>query len=209
MDPEGEVILRGTAGVGYVVASPKPGVTNAEAGLREAFQQGCLRSRQQARERLATLYDFVHGSAEVSEDFMLGFAARRQYIGQVELLGAFAPYLSVPSLLRGRQVIHWVDNTSALSGLTKGYSSVPDSVRLIHAFHACTVSLNVALWFEYVPTDANVSDAPSREDLRGRFYDFGFDGAPGLGSSDAGLVLPAERCWDDEAATWWKRGERS
>ena len=209
MDLEGEVILQGTAGVGYVVATPKEGVTRASAELKEALVQGYPSSLARAKERLATLYDFVHGSAGVSEEFMEGFAVRRQYIGQVELLGAFAPYLSVPSLLRGRRVIHWIDNTSAISALAKGYSGVPDSVRLVHAFHACTVALGVTLWFEYVPTKANVSDAPSREDLRGRFYDFAFSELPSLGSVDAGLELPSVRRWDDEAASWWRLGERS
>ena len=47
---------------------------------------------------------------------------RRQQIGQVELVGAVAPYLSLPSELAGRRVIHFIDNTSALAALVKGTS---------------------------------------------------------------------------------------
>ena len=86
---------------------------------------------------------------------------------------------------------------------------MPDSVRRVHAFHAFTAGLGVRLWFEYVRSKANVSDAPSRDDLTGQFYDSDFKKAPGLGSHDAGLELPAVRRWDDEASRWWIAGERA
>ena len=80
---------------------------------------------------------------------------RGQQIGQVEILGALAPYLSIPNLLAGRPVIHWIDNTSALAALVKGYSGVPDSARLIHVFHAWNSGAQARVWFEYVPTKEN------------------------------------------------------
>ena len=46
------------------------------------------------------------------------FAARKQQIGQVEQMGALTPYLSVPELA-GRLVLHWIDNTAAVTGLIK------------------------------------------------------------------------------------------
>jgi len=113
-----------------------------------------------------------------------------------------------PTLFRGQRVIHWIDNLSAVAGLCKGYSRVHDSVRLVHAFHAFANGLGARVWFEYVPTKANVSDAPSREDLSGRFYPFEFVELPGVGSWDAGLTLPNERRWDDEASSWCRSGER-
>ena len=170
MDLDGPIELRDTAGVGYVVAVPRPGAGLAAPGLAAELRAGSQVALRDARIRLATLYDFFHGSSVVPKDFMEGFSLRRQYIGQVELLGAFAPYLSVPHLLEGRRVIHWIDNSAALAGLTKGYSGVTDSVRLVHAFHAFTVGLGVRIWFEYVPTKANISDAPSRRDLREVFF---------------------------------------
>ena len=88
---------------------------------------------------------------------------RKQQIGQVEIIGAIVPYLSVPQLLAGREVLHWIDNTSALAALTKGYSGVPDSARLVHMFHAWNVGARAAVWFEYVPSKPNPADEPSRE----------------------------------------------
>ena len=59
-------------------------------------------------------------------------------------------------------VIHYIDNSSALYGMTKGYSSVPDSLAIIRAFHAANLALRANVWFNYVATKANVADLPSR-----------------------------------------------
>ena len=83
------------------------------------------------------------------------------------MLGALVPYLSLPSGLAGRDVIHWIDNTSAKAALVHGYSGLPDSARLAHIFHAWNMSLAARVWFEYVPSAANPGDEPSRVDLSG------------------------------------------
>ena len=88
---------------------------------------------------------------------------RRQQIGADEIIGAMVPYLTCPELLAGRAVIHWIDNTSAIAGLAKGYARSPDSARLVHYFHAWCARIGANVWFEYVPSAANVADAPSRE----------------------------------------------
>ena len=45
------------------------------------------------------------------------------------------------SLVLVRVYFHWIDNTSAVAALTKGYSRQPDSARLVHSLHAwCAVS---------------------------------------------------------------------
>ena len=59
-------------------------------------------------------------------------------------------------------VVHYIDNTSALYGLVKGYSPRPDSLRIIRAFHVANVALGANVWFNYVATKANVADLPSR-----------------------------------------------
>ena len=138
-------------------------------------------------------YRFVHGSAEVPSEMVEALICRGQQIGQIEILGILAPYFSVPELLTGRQVIHWVDNTSALSAVTKGYSGVPDSARLVHLFHAWNVGAQTACWFEYVPTKANPADKPSRVDLSGRAWRVG----KGIRSSPRELILPQIEQWSD------------
>ena len=88
--------------------------------------------------------------------------ARKTQIGQVEIIGAIAAYLSIPELA-GLDIIHWIDNQSACAALTKGYSGKPDSARLVHAFHAWAAGSKSVVWFEYIPTDQNIADRPSRD----------------------------------------------
>ena len=71
-------------------------------------------------------------------------------------------YTTFPEELRGRHVVHWVDNESAVYGLVKGYSGSPDSARVINLYHACITQLGVTPWVEYVHTDDNLADDPSR-----------------------------------------------
>lgn len=105
-----------------------------------------------------------HSSLVVPTAFMEAFNARTQYIGQLELLAAVAVYYSLPAIMVDAHVLHFVDNTSALFGVLKGYSSVSDSARIVHAFWAMATGLRCAVWFEYVQSAANIADLPSRGD---------------------------------------------
>lgn len=46
--------------------------------------------------------------------------------------------------------MHFIDNSSALVGLAKGYSSDVDSARLVSAFHVMNATVRSNVWFEYV-----------------------------------------------------------
>ena len=160
--------------VGFIVAIPRDGAP-----------------RPSGRPSLAHLrrwYVLYHGSAPVSEELKEALIFRRQQIGQDEIIGALAPYLSLPRLLAGRDVVHWVDNTSAVAALTKGYSGRPDSARLVHALHAWCAVTRTSIWFEYVPSKANAADEPSRDMCLASacYYP-----APGLVSAPVRLVLPS------------------
>ena len=74
-----------------------------------------------------------------------------------------AVYYSVPELA-GRRVVHWIDNTSAIAALINGYSRAPDSCRILHAFAAFVLGMEISPWFLYVPSKANIADLPSRHD---------------------------------------------
>jgi len=90
---------------------------------------------------------------------------KKQYIEQLELLAAIAPYFTIPEELRRARVIHWVDNTGALAGLIKGYSAAGDAARLIHVLAAQRLELEVDIWFQWVPSKANIADLPSRSEF--------------------------------------------
>eukprot|EP00966_Prymnesium_polylepis_P089224 2065588-Prymnesium_polylepis.2 len=76
-----------------------------------------------------------HSSLVVGPEMMRLLAQREQYVGKLEVMAGVAAYTSLPEQLRGRDVVHFIDNTDALFGMAKGYSSDDDSARMIHAFH--------------------------------------------------------------------------
>ena len=103
-----------------------------------------------------------HSSLVVGPDVMRLLAQREQYVGQLEVMAGVAAYTSLPEQLRGRDVIHFIDNTGALFGMAKGYSGDDDSARMIHAFHTVLAAIDCNVWLEYVQSGANISDLPSR-----------------------------------------------
>ena len=90
---------------------------------------------------------------------------RKQYIGQLEILYAVAPFFTVPEVFAGREVLHFIDNTAAVFGIAKGYSSKPDSAKIIHAFHALNSRVAANIEFRWVASEANIADLPSRGDF--------------------------------------------
>ena len=108
---------------------------------------------------------FYHGSGPVPQHILDFFVVKKQKIGQCEIAAAAAVYASLPELARGRDVVHWIDNTSAISCLLHGYSGKPDSARLVNAFHLFNAALRANIHFEYVESKANVADLPSRREF--------------------------------------------
>ena len=80
------------------------------------------------------------------------------------MAGLLAP-LTVPSAFRGRDVIHFVDDTSALFGFIGGASSVSDSAAIFALFHILLARMGCRYWAEHVESEANVSDGVSRKRL--------------------------------------------
>ena len=89
---------------------------------------------------------------------------RKTYIGQYELAAAITPFLSLPTeWFRDRPVELWIDNSGAIGGLIGGYSGKPDCARLINLFHFAVAKLGIrSLWIDYVASESNPADIPSR-----------------------------------------------
>ena len=138
---------------------------------------------------------WVHGSYIVPEWLMALFLQRKQYIGQLELLAAVGVYRSVPEL-RGRRIVHYIDNTSALCGLIKGYSRAADSARVVHAFHSFNLGLGAEAWFQYMASKGNIADLPSRGE---------FELLHELGSVEVDFVVPSFQEWSEPAGAWLER----
>ena len=126
---------------------------------------------------------------------------KRQYIGQLELIYAVAPYYTLPELFRGRDVIHFIDNTSACWALVKGYSKAIDCGLIVNAFHACNLGLQARVFFEYVNTKATPAALPSRgatEELLDELRRAGI----GDNIQQVECILPHTRSWWSSAGRW-------
>ena len=184
------------AGVGFVVAWP-----------RERFRRFASPPRSAAE--FDARYVLEHARAEVSAAFLADFAERQTYIGQIEILAGLCVYTSLGSAERprgrsivGRRVLHFIDNTSALAGMARGYAGPTDSRRLVHALHCLLAGYGTAAWFDYVPSKANVSDEPSREPALAHEL-FVIDEDTGLSSLPVPFFMPAAEAWASDAGDWF------
>ena len=103
-------------------------------------------------------------------------------IQQAELIAAVGAHRTLAAALGSEAVVHFVDNTGALSNLIHGYAQRPDCGRLTNSFHLTVARLRSKVWLEWVPSKANVADAPSRDDdealldaLEAAGFEQGFD----------------------------------
>jgi len=115
-----------------------------------------------ARDSRPAYVRHAHGSIPESTLRRIFDPHKRQYIGQTEILAALAAYSTLAADIRGSQVIHFIDNTSALAALVNGYSGAPDSMSMVHAFAEMRLALQVDAWLQWVPSKANIADLPSR-----------------------------------------------
>ena len=112
----------------------------------------------------------LHGYADVPGWLVALFEQCKQretLIGLFEMLASVAAVSSVPQhWLRGRPVELWTDSTHALGSFLKGYSAAEDAARIINVFWLKLLSLEVtSIWLDYVNTESNIADIPSRVGL--------------------------------------------
>ena len=88
---------------------------------------------------------------------------RGQQINHLEMAAAVAARVTFPDVLAGRKVIHFLDNTTALSKAVHGYANEPDMATITNSLHMCDAMLGIDAWWEWVPSKANVADLPSRD----------------------------------------------
>ena len=73
----------------------------------------------------------------------------------------------------------------------------------MHVFHAWNRGTQVKTWFEYVPSDANPGDEPSRDDtLTARNWAV----MSGIASTPVQVRFPPTQRWSDPAG-WAQEGE--
>lgn len=102
------------------------------------------------------------GYGTVPDSLVALFEERRNQIQAGELLGALSAIYTCAERLRGLRVIHFVDNQGALASLISGSSIARDLLAIASVFQILVVAMGIRLWLEFVESDANVADGPSR-----------------------------------------------
>ena len=126
---------------------------------------------------------------------ILGFfhelRAKKSFICVLEELGIAAPYFSkeLAPAFRDTHVIHFADNVAANTSVIKGGSSAPDMARIVAALHIRLVKESISLWIEFVKSEANLADLPSRGQ---------FDLIHAMGAQRVPFQIPPFRGWSGE-----------
>lgn len=110
----------------------------------------------QGRRPAALVYD-------VPEHLVEAWKGNAGGINQGELYAANVLAFSCPERIRGRDVLWFIDNTSAESALVKCGSTTPSMARLALQASMAFVALGARAWFEHVPSADNPSDVLSRD----------------------------------------------
>ena len=99
---------------------------------------------------------------------------RQAHINKLELLALVSAVWTLgPSMLQLREVVFFCDNSSALSAAVNGYTRSPHMASLSNALHLALAALRCSAFFEWVPSEANCADLPSRPQgvAERQFYD--------------------------------------
>ena len=89
-------------------------------------------------------------------------------IAQLELLMVFQALITFPDAFCGVSGVFFIDNLAALMSLVKGRS---DSAELhLISQSVLLFSLQCSLWFEWVPSKSNWTDAISRDGFRDSWH---------------------------------------
>ena len=88
--------------------------------------------------------------------------AKKQVVGQAELYPGVLAKEVWGDAMRGRNVLHFVDNEAAKYGLIKGSSPTEDCAWLIQEYWSRECEAESHTWIERVPSASNCADPPSR-----------------------------------------------
>ena len=90
------------------------------------------------------------------------FLPRKTQINQLECIGVMAALYNEKAVLRGKDVLFFVDNLGALAALVAGYSRNGDAADISACFHIVAAEIGCRVWFEWVDSKANIIDELSR-----------------------------------------------
>jgi len=129
--------------------------------------------------------------AECPEWILARFNDPDWVVNQLENLAAVSALMTFRGRLEGRRVFQFIDNTAAMSAIVHGYSRKPDLAVTANLYHVVSATLRTDVFFEWVPSKANIADIPSRSDHPDwpAFLSEGFE--------EVTMVLPTPEEWDN------------
>ena len=87
------------------------------------------------------------------------------YISYGEAFAPFLAFIQHENLLRCSSIIVFIDNVGVLCSLVVGHSRVVDLSLPIYSTILRVAGLKATVWWEYVDSNANLSDGPSRDGI--------------------------------------------
>ena len=109
---------------------------------------------------------YMYYSKEISSEILEWlFSIKEQHIAQLEMLAVLSVYESLPQVFVDSLVLHFVDNQGVLWNAAHGSSSEPGCAMMTHTASLAQARLRARVWYEYVPSELNISDDPSRGDF--------------------------------------------
>ena len=106
---------------------------------------------------------FQGEALEIWDLTLADIAAGRQPIALCEAAMVPTTLMAWPEAFRGRRVVWYVDNTSAMASFVKGASANEFLEKIVALLWMCAYHLDAQIWFEWVDSDSNWSDGVSRE----------------------------------------------
>ena len=101
----------------------------------------------------------------LDDDVLQSFNSRIQQITPCEAIAVLVALWTCPTMFKGLDIIWFIDNQAAMASLIKGSSSHTDICLIATLVHLMLADLHCRVFFEYVETDANVSDGLSRDGI--------------------------------------------
>ena len=127
-------------------------------------------------------------------------ADKKTYIAELEALAALSVYTTYPDVFAGRKVNHYIDNTVAQSAFVHGYARKPDLAKAVNVFYLQMMALRASVYFDWVPSKANIADAPSRYAFAEARYELSVFKLRG-GMPDP-LLVPGVAEWSAPLSRW-------
>ena len=93
---------------------------------------------------------------------MDAWETRGSYVNQGELIVGPLVAVMYTEWIQSRDIIWFLDNTSAVASLIKGASSIVDSCQMAMRAQFCFMAARSRPWFEHVGTKQNPADELSR-----------------------------------------------